>query len=58
LKGAEVIFGERYGLYKKMPILADVADLQSIDEEWRSHSLNPDLNEQLRAEEYWKVIFK
>jgi hypothetical protein len=32
LKEAEVIFSERYGLYKKMPILADVADLQSVDE--------------------------
>jgi hypothetical protein len=45
-------------LYKKMPILADVADLQSVDTEWRSHSLNSDLNDELSAEEYWQVIFK
>ena len=34
-------------LYRSMPFVPDVADLQPVDEEWRSHSLHPDLNQQL-----------
>ena len=32
--------------------------MQEVDNEWRLHPLNPDLNEQLTCEEYWKVVFK
>ena len=46
------------GLYRKMAFLSEVADLQKVDEEWTNHSLNPKLNEDLTAEEYWKVVFK
>lgn len=45
------------GLYQKMPFLAKVADLQAVDQEWREHSLNPNLNEDLSVEEYWRVVF-
>ena len=41
-----------------MPFLADIAELQSVDEEWRGHSLNPDLSESLSTEEYWRVVFR
>jgi hypothetical protein len=46
------------GLHQKMPFLAQVADLQKVDQEWRKHSLNPYLNEGLSADEYWQVVFK
>ena len=45
-------------LYKKMPLLAQVADLQKVDQEWREHSLNPTLNEGMSVAEYWQVVFK
>ncbi|XP_028409123.1 uncharacterized protein LOC114531710 [Dendronephthya gigantea] len=45
------------GLYRKMPILEEVADLQKVDQEWRSHSMNPKLNEDLTPEEYWQIVF-
>ena len=45
-------------LYRSMPFLANVADLQPVDEEWRSHSLHPDLNPQLSSDEYWKIVFQ
>ena len=45
------------GLYNKMPILNEVADIQKVDQEWRSHSMNPKLNEGLTPEEYWQVVF-
>ena len=45
------------GLYQKMPFLKDVAELQKVDQEWRCYSLNPNLNENLSAEEYWKSVF-
>jgi hypothetical protein len=40
-----------------MPILNEVADIQKVDQEWRSHSMNPKLNEGLTPEEYWQVVF-
>jgi hypothetical protein len=46
------------GLFQKMPLLAEVADLQKVDEEWREHSLNPNLNDNMSVEEYWQVVFK
>ena len=45
------------GLYSKMPILKEAADLQKVDEEWRGHSMNSKLNENLTPEEYWQVVF-
>ena len=45
-------------LYKKIPLLAQVSDLQKVDQEWREHSLNPKLNEGMSVEEYWQVVFK
>ena len=41
-----------------MPFLADVADLQPVNEEWRSHSLHLDLNQQLHPDEYWKIVLR
>ena len=48
------------GLYQKMPLLKEIADLQEVDKEWRDQSLclNPKLNESLTAEEYWQVVFQ
>ena len=40
-----------------MPILKEAADLQKVDEEWRGHSINSKLNENLTPEEYWQVVF-
>ena len=45
-------------LYSHMPILHEVADLQKVDQEWREHSMNPKLNEDLTAEEYWAIVFR
>ena len=45
-------------LYKKMPLLAQVADLQKVDQEWREHSLNPKLNGDMSVQGYWQVVFK
>ena len=45
------------GLYSKMPILKEVANLQKVDQEWRSHSMNPKLKEDLTPEEYWQIVF-
>ena len=48
------------GLFKEMPFLKEIADLQEVDKEWRDESLcfNPKLNESLTAEEYLKVVFQ
>ena len=46
------------GLYQRLPSLAQVADLQVVDQEWMEHTLNPNLNENMTAEEYWQVVFK
>ena len=45
-------------LYKEMPHLERVADLQSVDREWREHVLNPKLSENQTPEEYWQIVFK
>ena len=37
--------------------LADIADLQSVDEEPTHLILNPDLNESLSPEKYWRFVF-
>jgi hypothetical protein len=39
-------------LYKEMPHLERVADLQSVDQEWGEHVLNPKLGENQTPEEY------
>ena len=44
------------GLYSKMPIFKDVADLQNVDQEWRSHSMNPKKKGDLTPEEYWQIL--
>jgi hypothetical protein len=38
-----------------MPHLERVADLQSVDREWREHVLNPKLSENQTPEEYWQM---
>ena len=45
-------------VYRQLPQLKNVADLQEADNEWRQHALCPNLNGVMRFLEYWTVVFK
>ncbi|CAB3990547.1 Hypothetical predicted protein [Paramuricea clavata] len=45
-------------VYRQLPQLKDVADLQEADNEWQQHALCPNLNGEMSFLEYWTVAFK
>ena len=45
-------------VYRQLPQLKDVADLEEADNEWWQHALCPNLNGGMSFLEYWTVVFK
>ena len=45
-------------VFKQMPYLKDIADLQTVDSEWRHHAMCPKVNSDMTIHEYWQTIFK
>ena len=44
-------------MYRKLPYLKDVADMNQAEKEWRHHALSPNLNIDKTFQEYWTVVF-